>query len=102
MHASQSPSPPRAHMSHSTNTTQLAANIYATPMTFMESLLECTQFLEKARHDPTSTKDDVLDSLENRLSLLVGKMAAHPTCTAFHLNLAVPNPSQQQQQPRTT
>ena len=68
----------------------LANNIYATPLTFMDMLVECSQFIEKARHDPTHTKEDVLDSMENRLSLLVGKMASSPMCTTFHVELAIP------------
>ena len=65
----------------------LANNIYADPPTFLGMLVECAQFIERARHDPTSSKEDVLDSLENRLSLLVGKMAAHPVSTAFRVEL---------------
>lgn len=66
----------------------LVNNIYADPPTFMGALLETAQFIEKARHDPGSSKEDVLDSLEKRLSLLVGKMAAHPTCCAFAIDLS--------------
>jgi hypothetical protein len=65
----------------------LANNIYADPPTFMGMLVECSQFIERSRHDPTSTKEDVLDSLENRLSLLVGKMAGHPISTTFRIEL---------------
>ncbi len=57
--------------------------IYAEPLTFMDMLLECSQFVDRSRHDPTSSKMDVLDSMENRLSLLVGKLASQPTCEAF-------------------
>jgi len=58
-------------------------NIYADPKTFLHMLLECSQFLEKARHDPASSKADVLDSLEMRLSLLVGKLLSQPTAATF-------------------
>ena len=71
----------------------LANNIYATPPTFMEMLVECSQFIEKARHDPTNTKEDVLDSMENRLSLLVGKLASHPTCSTFRVELSDDTPA---------
>jgi hypothetical protein len=66
----------------------IANNIYADPKTFLEMLVECAQFIERSRHDATSTKEDVLDSMENRLSLLVGKMASHPASTAFHVPMA--------------
>ena len=61
--------------------------VYANPPTFMEMLTECTRYIEHARQEPTTSKNDVLDSMENRLSLLVGKLASHPTCTAFILNM---------------
>jgi hypothetical protein len=65
----------------------LASNIYATPKTFMDMLTECAQYLDQARQDPGCSKDDVLDSLENRLSLLVGKLASHPACSEFRIEL---------------
>jgi len=58
-------------------------NIYADPKTFLQMLLECAQFVEKARHDPSSSKTDVLDSMETRLSLLMGKLLSHPTSATF-------------------
>ena len=58
-------------------------SIYAEPPTLMEMLIECSQFIDKARHDPTSSKMDVLDSMETRVSFLVGKLASSPTCAAF-------------------
>jgi hypothetical protein len=58
-------------------------NIYADPKTFLQMLLECAQFVEKARHEPTSSKGDVLDSLETRLSLLIGKLLSQPTSATF-------------------
>jgi prephenate dehydrogenase len=69
------------------STPNLANNIYSDPPTFMGVLVECAQFIEKSRHDPTSSKEDVLDSMENRLSLLVGKMASHPLCGTFRVEL---------------
>ena len=65
----------------------LANNIYSDPPTFSGMLIECAQYIEKCRHDPTSSKEDVLDSMENRLSLLVGKMASHPLSTSFRVDL---------------
>jgi hypothetical protein len=58
-------------------------DIYSSPPTFLEALLECAAFIETQRHDPISTKGDVLDSMERRVSLLVGKLASQPTCAAF-------------------
>jgi len=61
--------------------------LYSTPPTFMEMLLECTACIEKCRHDPGCSKEDALDSMERRISLLIGKMASYPTCTSFHVLL---------------
>lgn len=65
-------------------------DIYASPPTFMAALLECARHIEQQRHDPASTKADVLDSMERRVSLLVGKLASHPTCAAFEILPAPP------------
>ena len=62
-------------------------NIYATPKSFMDMLVECSQFLDRARHDAGCSKNDVLDSMENRLSLLAGKLASHPACCDFRIEL---------------
>ena len=59
--------------------------LYAEPKTFMESMLECSEFIDKVRKDPAFSKDDVLDSMEARISFLIGKMAASPTCMPFKI-----------------
>ena len=64
--------------------------IYAEPPTFMEMLLECSRFIDKARHDAASSKADVLDSMETRVSLLVGKLASQPTSAAFAVHMLDP------------
>lgn len=61
----------------------VTVDVYATPLTFMDMLVECAQFIQSARHDQTSSKSDVLDSMENRISLLAGKLASHPVCSEF-------------------
>jgi hypothetical protein len=63
-------------------TSSSSIDVYATPQTFMDMLIECAQFIDKSRHDQ-SAKEDVLDSMETRVSYLVGKLAAHPTCTSY-------------------
>jgi len=61
--------------------------LHADPPTFMEMLVECSQFLDRARHDEGCTKHDVLESMENRLSMLIGKLASQPTSAAFAIPL---------------
>lgn len=56
---------------------------YATPKTFMETLLETTRYLEDARHNEEMTKQDVVDSMVWRVSSLIGKLASTPTTTSF-------------------
>jgi hypothetical protein len=59
--------------------------LYAEPRTFMESLIECSKLIDKCRKDGSISKEDVLDSMETRLSFLVGKMASSPTCMPFRV-----------------
>jgi hypothetical protein len=54
-------------------------------------MLECSEFIDKARKDTSVSKDDVLDSMEARMSFLIGKMAASPTCMPFRI---FPDPSE--------
>lgn len=61
--------------------------LYTDPPTFMEMLLECSRFLDTARHDEGCSKADVLESMENRLSLLIGKLASQPTSATFAILL---------------
>ena len=60
-------------------------SFYCTPCTFLDLLLEQAKYIEQQRHDPSSTKEDVLDSMERRISFLVGKMVAHPVSTTFRI-----------------
>ncbi len=62
---------------------RMASSIYATPVTFKDMLLKCSEYMEEARNNPGQSKEDVLDGIESRLSLLMGKLVAHPTCTSF-------------------
>lgn len=58
---------------------------YNRAQTFMEVLVETSNMLEKYREDKSASKDDVLDSMEERLSIITGKLVALPTCTSFAL-----------------
>jgi len=53
------------------------------PPTFLDALLEATNFLDRASKDESVTKADICASMETRLSLLVGKMVAAPTGGSF-------------------
>ena len=57
--------------------------LYLTANTFFEMLLETAEFIEKAKLDDSINKEEVLRSMETRVGMLVGKMAAHPSCTSF-------------------
>jgi hypothetical protein len=67
----------------------LTNDVYATPLTLMDMLVECAQFIDKSRLDE-SAKADVLDSMERRITLLVGKIVAHPTSTAYAIPWGTP------------
>jgi hypothetical protein len=53
------------------------------PPTFLDALIEATNFLDRASQDESMTKADICASMETRLSLLVGKMVAAPTGASF-------------------
>jgi hypothetical protein len=53
------------------------------PPTFLDALLEATNFLSRASADDSVSKADICASMETRLSLLVGKMVATPTGASF-------------------
>ena len=72
------------------------------PPTFLEALLEATNFLDRASTDEGMTKADVCASMETRLSLLVGKMVAAPTGASFAVfNSGSEAPQPQSQKPCT-
>ena len=53
--------------------------------TLFEALLDCSSFVERARTDEALSREDILDGLETRVSVALGRLAAVPTCTSFCL-----------------
>jgi len=53
------------------------------PRNFFESLRSCVSYLEQCRRDPGMTKDDVLDGIEERVSVMLNKALSAPTATSF-------------------
>ncbi len=53
------------------------------PKTFLEAIMETMQYVERCRDNDGIKKNDVLDSMENRLSFMLRKMVAQPTSTSF-------------------
>jgi hypothetical protein len=48
-------------------------------------LQESIRFVEESRLNDQTSKTDVLDSMEKRLSLLMAKLLGSPTSTSFSL-----------------
>lgn len=61
------------------------SSIYADSTTFYEQLLETTHYLDKCKTDKSITKEDVVESMENRMCMLLGKLISVPTSTSFAL-----------------
>ena len=59
------------------------SSFYSYPPTFLETLLSLTQFVEESRLNPAIDKEELALGVEKRASLLIGKLVAVPTCTAF-------------------
>jgi hypothetical protein len=53
------------------------------PRNFFESLRSCVAYLERCRRDPGMAKEDVIDGIEERVSVMLGKALAEPTATSF-------------------
>lgn len=41
--------------------------------------------LEKYKHDPSVTKTDVIECMEDKLGMIMGRIIAVPVSTSFHL-----------------
>lgn len=54
----------------------------AYPPNFLQALLETSKFIEGCKGSDI-TKEDMISSMENRISLLVGKAVAAPTGCSF-------------------
>ena len=54
----------------------------AYPPNFLQALLEASNFLETSKVSDIS-KDELIKSMENRLSLLIGKSISAPTGASF-------------------
>ena len=53
------------------------------PANFFESLRSCVAYLQQCKADPGMSKDDVIDGIEERVSVMMGKALAAPTATSF-------------------
>ena len=60
-----------------------AASFYAQDQSFLSLLLEAGHYLDQCRENAQVSKDDVLDSMEHRLSVLTGKLVASPASAAY-------------------
>ena len=54
----------------------------AYPPNFLQALLEASNFLESCKESDIS-KEELINSMENRLSLLIGKSVSAPTGGSF-------------------
>jgi hypothetical protein len=53
------------------------------PKTFFDSLRSCVSYIQTCRADPGMSKDDVLDGIEERVSVMMGKALSLPTASSF-------------------
>lgn len=56
---------------------------FQAPRNFFESLRGCVAYLERCKADPGMSKDDVIDGIEERVSVMMGKVLSEPTATSF-------------------
>jgi lipoate-protein ligase A len=53
------------------------------PRNFFESLRSCVAYLERCKKDPGMNKEDVIDGIEERVSVMMGKVLSEPTATSY-------------------
>lgn len=53
------------------------------PQNFFESLRSCVSYLTKCRRDEGMSKTDVIDGIEERVSVMLSKLLSTPTTTSF-------------------
>lgn len=56
----------------------------AYPPNFLQALLETSNFLESCKTSEI-TKEELIHSMENRISLLIGKTVSAPTGASFSI-----------------
>jgi predicted nucleic acid-binding protein len=56
---------------------------YNRPETFLQVLTETCQLLDKYKTDASVTKMDVIETMEEKLSVIAGKLISMPTYTSF-------------------
>ena len=59
------------------------ASFYCNPPTILQVITETCDLLDKYRKDQSVSKTDVIDTMEEKLSILSGKYIAFPTSTSF-------------------
>jgi hypothetical protein len=62
------------------------------PPTFFQSLLETTAYLRSAKGDDSIDKLKLCESMENRLSVLIGKVVTASTGESFRVFQAAAEP----------
>jgi len=53
--------------------------------TLVDIVAEATEFLDASRSDDGVSKEDLCDSMRNRLSVIVSKLVSYPVCTNFSI-----------------
>jgi hypothetical protein len=67
---------------HNIQHSSLPMSSPAYPPNFLQALLEASNFLDSCRATDI-TKEEIIDSMETRISLLIGKAVAAPTGGSF-------------------
>lgn len=55
------------------------------PPNFLQALLETSNYLESCRSNDGISKEELIHSMENRISLLIGKAVSAPTGASFSI-----------------
>jgi hypothetical protein len=55
-------------------------------ISFVDAVIESLDYIEYASKDSTSTKDDVLDAMRNRMSILISRATLHNYSSSMSFN----------------
>jgi hypothetical protein len=53
---------------------------------FMDAVIETLDYIECATEDTTCTKQDVLDAMRNRMSIMVARVTSHNYSSSMSFN----------------
>lgn len=55
----------------------------------VDIITDSTEYLDTVKNDPSITKDDVCDTMRNRMCVMLSKLISYPLCTNFSMPITM-------------